>query len=117
MPNEDRIQEGIEAIQAGKLTVAFAIFAGVVKSDPASEQGWYWLGQCCPNPEQSQYCYRRVLALNPGNLEARHKLDRLTHPAPSPAPPAPVPLAGSMNPLRTSSNTPDPASPSNYEED
>ena len=117
MPNEDRIQEGIEAIQAGKLTVAFAIFAGVVKSDPASEQGWYWLGQCCPNPEQSQYCYRRVLALNPGNLEARHKLDRLTHPAPSPASPAPVPLAGSMNPLRTSSNTPDPASPSNYEED
>jgi pimeloyl-ACP methyl ester carboxylesterase len=84
MTNDELIQEGIEAIQAGKLTVAAAVFATVVKADPSSEQGWYWLGQCCQSREQSEYCYRRVLALNPRNLDARHELDLLTKPTQSP---------------------------------
>ena len=81
MPNDDLIREGIDAIQEGRLVQAAAIFAGVVKADPASEQGWFWLGQCCTSREQSEYCYRRVLALNPAHAEAKRELDRLTRPA------------------------------------
>lgn len=58
------------------------MFAQAVKADPSSEQGWFLLGMCCSAPDQREYCFRRVLALNPNNLEAKQQLARLSKPAP-----------------------------------
>jgi pimeloyl-ACP methyl ester carboxylesterase len=94
MPNEELLRAGIAAAKAGNLEAAAAIFARLVKADPASEQGWLWLGQCCPSREQSEYCFRRVLALNPNNPDARQRLEGLSNPAaatPAPYTPPPKP--------------------------
>ncbi len=105
MANEEVIQAGIEAARAGNLQRAAAIFAGLVSKDPSSEQGWLWLGKCCPTDEQKEYCFRRVLALNPINFEARQLLDELIKPA------APPPAPSSVRPPSPPAEVEKPASP------
>ncbi|HUH97628.1 MAG TPA: alpha/beta fold hydrolase [Anaerolineales bacterium] len=91
MSTEEILRAGIVAAQSGDLTGAAALFAQVVKIDPSSEQGWLGLGFCVSAPDQQEYCFRRVLALNPGNPNARERLAHLSKPAsrPPPAPPGP----------------------------
>ncbi len=93
MAIEEILQAGKAAAKAGDLERAAAFFAQVVKTDPSCEEGWFWLGQCCPSQEQREYCLRRVLSLNPGNIDARQRLEWMKQPAPfSPAAqPAPPP--------------------------
>jgi len=91
LSTEEILRAGIVAAQSGDLTGAAALFAQVVKIDPSSEQGWLGLGFCVSAPDQQEYCFRRVLALNPGNPNARERLAHLSKPAsrPPPAPPGP----------------------------
>ena len=70
MTIDDLIQAGMTAAKAGDLEEAAKLFARAVKSDPNSEQGWLWLGKCVPYLNQREYCFKRVLALNPNNPEA-----------------------------------------------
>jgi pimeloyl-ACP methyl ester carboxylesterase len=88
----DILQAGIAAVKSGDRERAAALFAQVVKVDPSSEEGWYWLGLCFTEPERREYCFRRVLTLNPDHNKARQQLDRLSAPTPpeAPAPPLPV---------------------------
>ncbi len=74
MTIDDLIRAGMTAARTGDLEEAAKLFARAVKSDPNSEQGWLWLGKCVPNPNQREYCFKRVLALNPNNLEALQDL-------------------------------------------
>lgn len=78
MSKEENLRAGIAAAQAGDKALAASYFAKVVKEDPSSEQGWFSLGFCLTDPEQRKFCYRRALALNPGNTRAARELDRLT---------------------------------------
>jgi pimeloyl-ACP methyl ester carboxylesterase len=74
------------------MTRAAALFAQVVQADPHSEQGWLWLGKTCPTSEQREYCLRRVLKLNPNNLEAKSQLEsQWETPLPPPAWASPPP--------------------------
>ncbi len=84
MSNAETFQAGITAAKSGDLVRAAALFAQVVQADPRSELGWLWLGFCCTTPEQREYCFRRVLKLNPNNLEAKSQLESLTGSPPKP---------------------------------
>lgn len=98
MSEEDILKEGISAARSGDRTRAASLFAQVVKINPSSEQGWFYLGMCCSAADQREYCFRRVLALNPNNLDAKKQLASLSKPAP-PQPPAiepPIPSKPSM---------------------
>ncbi len=87
MSDEKNLQAGITAANAGDLARATAFFAEVVKENPNTEKGWFLLGSCLSDPEKSEYCFRRVLALNPNHTQAKIKLDQLKKTASASAPP------------------------------
>ena len=67
----DDLQHGIAAFKAGDIQKAQSLFAGIVRRNPKSEPGWLWLGHCLSDPQKREYCYQKVLALNPQNEDAR----------------------------------------------
>jgi hypothetical protein len=79
MMPESRLQAGIAAAKAGDFETARSLLTRVVQADQNSEWAWYWLGYCMTVPEQREYCFRRVLTLNPGNLDAKRELEVFTH--------------------------------------
>ena len=87
MSKEENLRAGIEAAKAGDKARAAAFFAKVVKEDPNSEQGWFLLGSSLTDSEKQEFCYRRVLAINPLHSEAQQLLENLTKPAPPSVPP------------------------------
>jgi pimeloyl-ACP methyl ester carboxylesterase len=99
----DILQAGIAAVKSGDRERAAGLLAQVIKADPNSEEGWYWLGLSLSAPDQRDYCFRRVLALNPDHGKARQQLERLTAPpftddeaAATPVSPPPA-VAGRMD--------------------
>lgn len=81
MTTEELLQAGIAAAKAGDIATASTLLIQVVQTNPNSEWGWLWLGLCRTASEQRAYCFRRVLALNPQNAEARHQMELLHGPA------------------------------------
>lgn len=103
MQEEELLKAGISAAKSGDKSLAGKYFARLVKVNPSSEAGWFYLGMCCSTTDQREYCFRRVLALNPNNVQARQKLDALSKPAPAavprqPASPAPFETEGTSKP-------------------
>ncbi|MBC7877103.1 MAG: alpha/beta hydrolase [Anaerolineales bacterium] len=78
MSEEEKLKAGMVAIRSGERGRAASIFAEIVKSNPLSEQGWYLLGISCTAPDQREYCFRRVITLNPNNQEATNQLVSLS---------------------------------------
>ncbi len=74
MQGSDELKHGIELAKKGQWEHAGAILAQAVMDDPSSEDGWLWLGRCRSEPAQKEYCFRRVLDLNPSNAAARKEL-------------------------------------------
>ena len=105
MSEEEKLKAGMTAIRSGDRTRAASIFADVVKSNPLSEQGWYLLGISCTAPDQREYCFHRVLTLNPNNQDATQRLADLSKPAPVPPP------AWASQPPPVSTYTPKPSIP------
>lgn len=86
--NDELLQKGIELATIGNIEQASILLAQVVKTDPASEQGWLWLGRCRVSPEEKRYCFRMVTSINPGNKDAQYELstlDAIAKPAAAPA--------------------------------
>ncbi len=111
MSEEEILKAGISAARSGDRAKAASYFAQVVKVNPSSEPGWFYLGMCCTAADQREYCFRKVLALNPNNSEARNQLAGLSSPAPmQPAAPAskPAPIPERKIPMQSSM----PAAPS-----
>lgn len=81
MSEDDILKSGISALQSGNRTHAASLFAQLVREHPASEQGWYLLGMSVSSKDQREYCFRRVLALNPKNSDAKKQLANLSEPA------------------------------------
>ena len=80
MSKDEILKAGIAAAKSGNFVQATALFAQVVEIDPSSEQGWLGLGYCVSATDQREYCFRRVLALNPNNRDAKEQLARLSKP-------------------------------------
>ena len=76
MSKDEILRAGIAAAKSGNLAQAMALFAQVIEMDPSSERAWLGLGFCVSTPEQREYCFRRVLAINPNNRSAREQLER-----------------------------------------
>jgi pimeloyl-ACP methyl ester carboxylesterase len=99
---EDFLKAGVSAFRSGDRQRAASIFAQLVKDFPQSEKGWYMLGMCVADPEQREYCFRRVLAINPNNPDAKKQLTTsLSGPPPSkPKPASPPPAWASQSQSR-----------------
>lgn len=102
MSKDELLQAAIAAAKAGNRAQVAGLFMQVVKLDPACEQAWLGLGYCLPEADRREYCFRRVLAINPNNRVARAELARLSKPAAPP--PAPVPAR--QSPFVESGNAP-----------
>jgi pimeloyl-ACP methyl ester carboxylesterase len=90
LSKEELLQSAIAAARSGDREKAAALFAQLVKLDPSSEQGWLGLGFCCAAQDQREYCFRRVLSINPNNSTAHRQLDDLLRQAPV-SRPGPIP--------------------------
>ncbi len=77
MTTDELLRAGITAAKAGDIVQASKLLIQVVQTDPNSEWGWLWLGLCRTATEQREYCFRRVLAINPQNSEASRQLQLL----------------------------------------
>jgi len=78
---EEMLREGIEAAQAGMTLRARTLLSKVVLELPRSEEAWWWLGQSVQDPKQREYCFRKVVEINPAHEGARAELGM--SPAPS----------------------------------
>ncbi len=80
MEIEELLRAGIAAAKAKDIAEASKLLVQVVQTDPNSELGWLWLGLCCTAPEQREYCFRKVLTINPQNSEAKREIEFLRQP-------------------------------------
>ncbi len=106
--SEDQIlQAGIAALKSGDKARAMSLFAQLVKEHPNSERGWFLLGMSVTSAEQRDYCFQRVLTINPNNQDVKKQLALLSKPTPAPPPPAWVSQpAPRIEPLQQPKQTP-----------
>ena len=113
MQEQELLNAGIDAARSGDRTQAGRIFAQVVKINPSSEKGWFYLGMCLTEPDRREYCFRKVLGLNPNHAEARKQLSAVQPaPAQSPSTPPKSTPAWDSGPLFRSSPSFTPSAPS-----
>lgn len=73
-------RQGVAAVKAGDRVTALKRFQEFVKQNPESEDGWLALGYCLDNVKLKEYCYKKVLSLNPDNETANKFLQSLYQP-------------------------------------
>jgi tetratricopeptide (TPR) repeat protein len=71
-----QLKQAVSAYKSGQKQKAQKLLARLVKAEPDNEEAWLWLAACIENPEQRQYCLKRVLTLNPKNVQARRALKK-----------------------------------------
>lgn len=76
-PQQDLLQKGIAAFQAGEREKARALLEQYVDIEPDDEQGWYYLAAVDSDPQIRKRHLERVLEINPTNAKAREVLDRI----------------------------------------
>ncbi|MBK8021380.1 MAG: hypothetical protein IPK19_08065 [Chloroflexi bacterium] len=76
-PDNDLLQQGITAFQAGDRDSARELLSHFLKLEPNSEQGWYYLAAVEQDAKLRKQYLERVLELNPSNAKAREVLDRI----------------------------------------
>src|SRR5690349_11803175 len=91
MTTESLLQAGIAAAKVGNIAEASKLLVQVVQADPNSESGWFWLGLCCTSPAQREFCFQKVLAIDPQHAGAKRQLEI---------------LHSEMTPLRASTSIP-----------
>lgn len=65
--SQEKINSGITAFRNGNKKVALQIFSEIVKSDPRNETAWLWLAAGVDDIKQKEFCFTRVLEINPNN--------------------------------------------------
>jgi hypothetical protein len=80
---EDMLREGIEAAQSGKTLRARTLLSKVVLEMPTSVEAWWWLGQSVQDPRQREYCFRKVVEIDPSHETARGELGMASAPTQS----------------------------------
>ena len=77
---DDIFRKGVSAAKTGDLESARKYFGQFLKQNPQSENGWLALGACLSDVEMKEFCFKKVLSLNPDNEKARQLLQRLKKP-------------------------------------
>lgn len=105
MPDDDLqrlLRSGIEAAQSGRHADARAMLDQVIARDPDQELAWLWKATVAETVDERRACLRRVLVINPENLQAGQALERLAHQAPpGPSADRAALLPGDVPPRRT----------------
>ena len=70
---EQLIQMAIAEAKLGNRKKARSILADVVRREPENARVWYLLSQVVEQPAQAVDCLKRVLAIDPDNLQAREQ--------------------------------------------
>lgn len=65
----------IHEAQAGRKDTAREILLQILKQDPRNETAWGWMATVVETAAERQFCLKKVLEINPGNLGAREALD------------------------------------------
>ncbi|MCK6578544.1 MAG: hypothetical protein L6Q98_10620 [Anaerolineae bacterium] len=76
-PEQDLLNQGISAFQAGDREKARELLNHFVSQSPDNEQGWYYLAAVEQDAQLRKQHLERVLEINPGNVKAREVLDRI----------------------------------------
>ena len=84
-----------EAIRQNDIERARNLLAGLVKGEPTNEQAWFMLAKVVERDDQTIYCLRRTLKLNPDNRSALIWLQSLEQ----------IELSGSRQPGQASKPT------------
>jgi thioredoxin-like negative regulator of GroEL len=67
---EQGLREAILLIRKGNITQGRHLLVEILQGDPKNEEAWMLMSKCVIDPELKQYCYERVLTINPANQEA-----------------------------------------------
>jgi hypothetical protein len=73
----DRLRDGIEAMQAGDRRRARRLLGQAVNEDPNNVAAWWYLAAALEDTEQRVHSLRQVLRLQPDHEEARRILSQL----------------------------------------
>lgn len=71
------LQQGIAEVRAGNKREGARLLAQVVKSEPRSEEAWFWLAAATDQPTEASACLSQVLRINPNNERAKQALAML----------------------------------------
>jgi len=82
----NNLELGIAAYKAGKRDEARQYFIAAVNDNPFNEQAWGWMYQTSNNDNERVECLKKVVSINPQNVQAKKLLDDL-HKPPLTAPP------------------------------
>lgn len=74
---DELLSEGIAAARIDDKSEAKRLLVEVTERDPERPEAWLWLASVEGNPRAKRDHFQRVLALRPGDSEARTGLDRL----------------------------------------
>jgi len=87
------LSAAVSAIQRGDIATGYNLLSAVIRAEPRNEMAWWWMAYIQDNPEYKRQCLQQVLAINPGNQQARAMLASLDAGA-SPGPGQPGYQAG-----------------------
>ena len=76
----EKLQQAIDAVQAGDKSKAQGLLSSIIHSNPRNEMAWYWMARAVDDPERKKECLGRVLAINPNNQQAAGELLQLQQP-------------------------------------
>ncbi|MBC8509458.1 MAG: hypothetical protein H8D34_31800, partial [Chloroflexi bacterium] len=90
------LQEAIELLRAKKPKEAFPVLAQYLRINPDSEEGWFLLSYAVQESDKKIDCIERVLKINPENMQARERLQKLRDIIPPEEPEEPEPRKFSL---------------------
>jgi tetratricopeptide (TPR) repeat protein len=79
--SQEKMNSGITAFRNGNKKLALQIFSEIVKSEPRNEAAWLWLAAGVDNIEQKEFCFKKVLEINPHNENAQKALSQIKKPS------------------------------------
>lgn len=77
----EKMNSGISAFRNGNKKIASQLFSEIVKSEPNNEHAWLWLAASIDNLEQKEFCFKKVLSINPENENAKKALLQIKQPS------------------------------------
>ena len=70
----NKLQQAIDAIEAGDKETGKQLLAQLIKANPKSIQAWLLLAESEDDEDLRRRCYQQVLKIHPHNAEAREAL-------------------------------------------
>ncbi len=78
--SQEQLNSGITAFRNGNRKAALQIFSEILKSDPRNETAWLWLAASVDDTKQKDFCFTKVLEINPNNENAQKALSQIRKP-------------------------------------